>query len=338
MLGQPKPNEYTAVEDEEAADLLSEPESNEELLQRARTGKKRLRGPRWIPRVRCNTAGSVLLAALAVVTVLITIRCTFWYERRGSNAPRFRPAFSPLYDMANIPLVTKYADHSTAPNASDPSHIYRLPPSPEVDAAWTRIASADGVYPISVADVVRMGKNPALAVDAPASWGFPADKPKMMGIEAFHLLHCLNAVRKGLVTNYDYYWGSRGYGFAPPAVFARHLDHCVDVLRQHLMCHADLEPFVFNWRRGQEKPYADFAVRKTCVDFDYLLEWTEKHKDPRREELWKAIQKPEDAIEREAPKGLPQITNETIWSADGQFPVANLTGLGGKEYCLSPEP
>jgi hypothetical protein len=185
--------------------------------------------------------------------------------------------------MTSIPTITKFADHSPAPNASDPRHIYRLDPSLEVDAAWARIATADGIYPMSVADVIRAGKDPALTVDAPASWGFPPDKPKMMGIEAFHLLHCLNAVRKSLITTYDYYWGVQ-YGFTPPAVFARHLNHCVDVLRQHLMCHADLEPFTFNWRVGQTKPYADFAVKKTCVDFDYLLEWSETNKDPLHEE------------------------------------------------------
>ncbi|KAK8122647.1 hypothetical protein PG984_011317 [Apiospora sp. TS-2023a] len=335
MLSHQKSKEYTPVGDEEAADL-SETESNETLLHHKNRGHVRRHKSVWIPRFRCNTAGAILLAALTAATVVVTIQCTIWYERRGSNAPRIRPAFSPLYDMTEIPFITKYADHSTAPNASDPSHIYRLDPSPEVDAAWTRIATADGVYPMSSADVSRIGKDPSYAVDAPPSWGFPPDKPKLMGIEAFHLLHCLNAVRKGLVTTYDYYWGSRGYGFAPPAVFARHLSHCVDVLRQHLMCHADLEPFVFNWRVGQEKPYADFAVRKTCVDFEYLLEWSETHKDPRHTKLWKTIQKPEGALEREAPEGLPQITNETVWSENGLFPVANLTGLGGKEYCLSP--
>ncbi|KAK7984725.1 hypothetical protein PG988_002347 [Apiospora saccharicola] len=315
MLGHQKPKVYTPVDDEEAAGL-SEAGSNETLLCHKNRGHVRRDQSVWIPRVRCNTAGTILLAALAAATVVVTIQCTIWYERRGSNAPRARPAFSPLYGMTEIPFITKYADHSTAPNASNPSHIYRLDPCPEVDAAWTRIATADGVYPMSSADVSRIGKDPSYA--------------------AFHLLHCLNAVRKGLVTTYDYYWGSRGYGFAPPAVFARHLNHCVDVLRQHLMCHADLEPFVFNWRVGQEKPYADFAVRKTCVDFDYLLDWSERHKDPRHTELWKTIQKPEGALEREAPEGLPQITNETVWSENGLFPVANLTGLGGKEYCLSP--
>ncbi|KAK8016829.1 hypothetical protein PG993_015018 [Apiospora rasikravindrae] len=335
MFGHPKSKEYRAVEDEEAADL-SETESDENLLHKSQ-GQARRPPPPWIPRVCCNAAGSVLLAVFTAVTVLVTIQCTIWYERRGSNAPRYRPAFCDTavrYDR--YPLHHQVRRPLPRPQRLGPEPHLPPPPSPEVDAVWTRIATADGVYPISAADVSRLGKDPSYAVDAPAAWNFPPDKPKLMGLEAFHLLHCLNAVRKGLVTTYDYYWGARGYGFAPPAVFARHLDHCVDVLRQHLMCHADLEPFVFNWRVGQEKPYADFAVRKTCVDFEYLLEWAEEHKDPRHTELWKSIQKPEGVLEREAPAGLPQITNDTIWDKSGHFPVANLTGLGGKEYCLSP--
>ncbi|KAI0833979.1 hypothetical protein F5Y06DRAFT_307310 [Hypoxylon sp. FL0890] len=330
MPTRSKSKEYTAVDDEETL-YLSEAESTESFLS---DDQRRVKPPSiWIPRLRCNAAGSILIAASFVVTILVTIQCAIWYERRGSNAPRYRPAFSPLYDMVKIPMVTTYSDHSPARNASDPRHIYRLDPSPEVDAAWARIATADGVYPMSASDVVRAGKDPDLAVDAPASWGFPPDKTKMMGIEAFHLLHCLNALRKSLITTYDYYWGSR-YGFAPPAVFERHLNHCVDMLRQHLMCHADLEPFTFNWRKGQDKPYADFNIRKTCVDFDYLLEWAESHKDPQHEERWRELEKPDGVLEKEAPADLPQITEDTIWSANGKIPLANLTGFEDKEYCL----
>ncbi|KAI1206351.1 uncharacterized protein F4807DRAFT_439769 [Annulohypoxylon truncatum] len=330
MSSRPKSKQYTAVHDEETA-CLSEAESTENFL--SDNQRRNISPSTWIPQGRCNAAGFILGVACLVVTILVTIQCTIWYERRGSNAPRWRPAFSPLYDMVKIPLITTYSEHSPAPNVSDPRHIYRLDPSPEVDAAWSRIATADGVYPMSASDVVRAGKDPKLAVDAPESWGFPPGKSKMMGIEAFHLLHCLNALRKSLITTYDYYWGAK-YGFQPPAIYERHLNHCVEMLRQHLMCHADLEPFTFNWREGQAKPYADFNIQKTCVDFDYLLEWSERNKDPRHEELWRALEKPEDALQKEAPADLPQITEDTVWSASGKTPLANLTGFEGKEYCL----
>lgn len=236
----------------------------------------------------------------------------------------------------DIPLVTTFADSAPAPNSSNPAHIYRLPPGPDVDAAWDRLAAADGIFPLSSSDVVRMGKDPAYTVKAPLSWGFPPDKSNMMGIEGFHQLHCLNALRKGLIINYHHYWGSH-YGFTPPIVFARHLNHCLDMLRQHLMCHADLEGFTFDWREGQEKPYADFGIRKTCVDFDYLLEWNEKHRDPRHAELWRQLEKPEGVLQKEAPPDLPKIPDDAEWVADGRMPLAAIAGFEGKEYCLGGE-
>lgn len=90
--------------------------------------------------------------------------------------------------MINIKQVSKYMDNNPQPNDTDPTHIYRLPPSPEVDAAWDRISTADGIYPVSEADIIRIGKDPSLAVDAPPHWGFPEGKSKMAGIEAFHQL------------------------------------------------------------------------------------------------------------------------------------------------------
>ncbi len=98
------------------------------------------------------------------------------------------------------------------------------------------------------------------------------------------------------------------------------------------MCHPDLEPFTFNWRKGQYKPYADFEIQKKCVDFDYLLDWMEKHRDPRHKELWKSLERPEGVLEKEAPLGIPHITPDTIWSEDG-VAIANLTGLESKQYC-----
>ncbi|KAK7914931.1 hypothetical protein PG985_012634 [Apiospora marii] len=319
MLGLPKPKEYTAVEDEEAADF-SETESNENLLHDQKKRRVRHHKSNWIPQVRCNTAGTVLLAALTAATVLVTIQCTICTAVRHDDHPVRHQVRRPLHRPQRL------------------RPFPHLPPRPKPRSRRGLDPHRDRGRRVPHLRRRRdaPGQRPHVRRRRPALLGLPPDKQKLMGLEAFHLLHCLNAVRKGLVTTYDYYWGSRGYGFAPPAVFARHLDHCVDVLRQHLMCHADLEPFVFNWREGQEKPYADFAVRKTCVDFDYMLEWAERRKDPRHNELWKNIKKPEGALEREAPEGLPQITNDTVWSKNGLFPVANLTGLGGKEYCLSP--
>jgi hypothetical protein len=121
-------------------------------------------------------------------------------------------------------------DRSPAPNASNPDHIYRLPPSPEVDAAWDRITDI-GMYPISREDIVKIQKNPDISIIPPEFWGMGNDEhgePNyFMEIDVFHQLHCLNALRKGLIHNYDYYWGYE-YGFVPKANFERHMNHVCD--------------------------------------------------------------------------------------------------------------
>ncbi|OGE49537.1 hypothetical protein PENARI_c021G08772 [Penicillium arizonense] len=57
------------------------------------------------------------------------------------------------------------------------------------------------------------------------------------GPDVLHSLHCLNAVRKHL--DMDYYADSMAL---PPEYRRIHIDHCVDHLRQALLCHGDLTP------------------------------------------------------------------------------------------------
>lgn len=135
--------------------------------------------------------------------------------------------------MVKIPLVDKKIDNSPAANKSNPDHIFRLNPSPEVDAAWRRISNIP-MFPISHDDIVRLQKDPDISVVAPEDWGFGNDEygnPNFVfEPDVFHQLHCLNTIRKGLINNYDYYWGEM-YGFVPPVNFERHLNHVRFVCR-----------------------------------------------------------------------------------------------------------
>ena len=91
MAGRPSTKGYAAVDDEETV-CMSEAESCEDLLN---GGEKRpIRPSAWIPRVYCNAAGFLALAASTILIVLATIRGTLWYLREGSNAPAgWIPAF-----------------------------------------------------------------------------------------------------------------------------------------------------------------------------------------------------------------------------------------------------
>ncbi|KAJ5209443.1 hypothetical protein N7449_003822 [Penicillium cf. viridicatum] len=57
------------------------------------------------------------------------------------------------------------------------------------------------------------------------------------GPDVLHSLHCLNAIRKHL--DMAYYVGSMTL---PPEYRRIYIDHCIDHLRQALLCHSDLTP------------------------------------------------------------------------------------------------
>ncbi|EOD45791.1 putative tat pathway signal sequence protein [Neofusicoccum parvum UCRNP2] len=140
----------------------------------------------------------------------------------------------------------------------------------------------------------------------------------MAEIDVFHQLHCLNSLRKGLIHNYQYYWGDR-YGLDPPIMFSSHLNHCMDVLRQNIMCHADVEVITYDWRETQLHPFPNFGINKKCRDFNAVLEWQERTKlqDARRH--WYAFKKPDDAVQLPPPAGLKALGKGTGWHKGDGF-------------------
>ena len=61
------------------------------------------------------------------------------------------------------------------------------------------------------------------------------------------------------------------------------LDHCIEMLRQKLMCDADVGVITHSWVSRRETPWPDFNVRHNCRNFEGVVEWSEKHNAPKRE-------------------------------------------------------
>jgi len=84
-----------------------------------------------------------------------------------------------------------------------------------------------------------------------------------------------------------------------------HHNHCVDVLRLTIMCHADVTPVTMVdlvQNPGRRLPVGDFSTLHTCRDFDRILDWARTN--PRRV-LWKdsgvaATYRPEQGTGRQS--------------------------------------
>ncbi|PYI24195.1 hypothetical protein BO99DRAFT_428464 [Aspergillus violaceofuscus CBS 115571] len=106
----------------------------------------------------------------------------------------------------------------------------------------------------------------AEAMGLPDSWDFPWDPTrKIYFVKVYHQLHCLKNIRRA--------FNQLLSGEANPIPFG-HVEHCLDTLRQDLMCRADDTPMP----SLQLVNGAGEGQIRQCKDFEKLVAWT-KHPD-----------------------------------------------------------
>jgi len=143
---------------------------------------------------------------------------------------------------------------------------YRGPPSPEIDRAWQRLEDVR-VMSISEEELIKSGFNTD-SVRLPEQLG----GGYMASVEINHQLHCLNFLRKAL--HRDYYEFKTLEFTDHPHMVQIHLNHCIEMLRQSLMCHADVGVMAHRWVEHYPNPYPDFNVIHKCRNFEEVLQWT----------------------------------------------------------------
>lgn len=113
--------------------------------------------------------------------------------------------------------------------------------------------------------------------------------------EGMHHLHCLNLLRQSSHFNYGYYRGlaqgafvneddilEKHIGKVPfllssgNVLMFYHLGHCVDILRQQLMCTFDTSVFG-QWWVEEVGPFVDFNTQHLCKNFDVMRDWVRGH-------------------------------------------------------------
>lgn len=151
--------------------------------------------------------------------------------------------------------------------------IYRGRPSPEINAAWDRIALDARPVRITAEQLLRRGEKPTPSmVRYPDEFG----GGYMASVEVIHHLHCLDMVRRAS-------WGERDNSTShevhdSEAFWRIHLDHCIEMLRQIIMCRGDVTMFTYDWVKGVEDPFPNFNTPHQCRNFDKVLDWVDEHR------------------------------------------------------------
>lgn len=55
-------------------------------------------------------------------------------------------------------------------------------------------------------------------------------------------------------------------------------EHCIELIRQSLVCRADTALITFHWGDTVKLPQPDTTLLHKCVDWDYLMGRTEQHR------------------------------------------------------------
>ncbi|KDR67289.1 hypothetical protein GALMADRAFT_34048, partial [Galerina marginata CBS 339.88] len=58
-----------------------------------------------------------------------------------------------------------------------------------------------------------------------------------------------------------------------PNTYRTHLEHCIENLRQSLMCTANNGMITYEWVRGFSSHYPDFNTRHRCRNFQKIIAW-----------------------------------------------------------------
>ncbi|KAH8812467.1 hypothetical protein F5884DRAFT_855763 [Xylogone sp. PMI_703] len=129
-------------------------------------------------------------------------------------------------------------------------------PSPEIDAAW---------YLLLKPHFIDLDKKPNTVVDTYQN----LEGEYLTGLDVFHQLHCLNRIRQRLSP--DYYKDPNS-----PEVQQLHTDHCIDSIRQSIMCFGDMTPIPLQYNAVVDKLVPEFETTHTCRSFQALWDYSNK--------------------------------------------------------------
>ena len=70
----------------------------------------------------------------------------------------------------------------------------------------------------------------------------------------------------------------------------RHMGHCIEQLRQAIMCHSDVTPYTWVWDEKEKHLRNENVTPHTCRNFDKIRDWAVAHKAERDLDFFKYVE------------------------------------------------
>lgn len=159
-------------------------------------------------------------------------------------------------------------------------------PTDEMDEAWVELIRGGCTNPVTATVISLLTLTPKdrgillSHQEAYEAWGPQHEQfwnqrsgGYFAGIEMLHMLHCVNQIRK-------LFYPER-YPRVQTTQLRVHRDHCLNSIREHIMCKADMTPLPTRWTQGIQNYYIEVNRPHTCRNFQKLRDFvTDRAKGP----------------------------------------------------------
>ncbi|OQV07284.1 hypothetical protein CLAIMM_11739 [Cladophialophora immunda] len=203
-----------------------------------------------------------LYTAIVHLAILILVPAVIVLHRRAGKGQIHDPMlqlYSPVND--HIEHEIKLIKGGFA-FSNDPDAKAYVGSSNATNELWLDL------YQYSGPSIVSAEENALLPQKTSNIKGHP-DKHVMI-LEVFHELHCLDRIRQSLYPE-TFGWVTYPDGTKDTKKMG-HLEHCVDLLRQTIMCVGDTSVGIFQ-RQEDGSLKADSDVLRVCRSFEKIHEW-----------------------------------------------------------------
>ncbi|KAJ8520845.1 hypothetical protein ONZ45_g2363 [Pleurotus djamor] len=197
------------------------------------------------------------------------------------------PPVEPLLEYELVKFHTGFFDEE------EPS-VFDGPSTDAMDDAWRDLYD---IWTYAISSLTEEENNRLADPTVPV---FGNHSELFGGLDVFHQLHCLDYVRQAIEP--ERYGGAHHHVKRTPSPFARrrpttdlphvsdteHVAHCIDMVRQSLMCSADIS--IVSWYMPTASPghkplpLPRFDQTRMCRNFDKLRDWA-KERTPAPEAL-----------------------------------------------------
>ncbi|KAH6633942.1 hypothetical protein B0J18DRAFT_405658 [Chaetomium sp. MPI-SDFR-AT-0129] len=160
-------------------------------------------------------------------------------------------------DVPYSPAPVKYVNKLLVGDPDTPKFMGE--PRPEMDAAWHDLLDAT---------LIRYTEDELLQANNATSVRH-VDGGYVGGLGISHSLHCLKRIKQYL--HPDYYYNHEEQDWKE---LYSHVDHCLESLRQEILCSADVNVYTLKWtRHSRVKPTVKVPQPHACVDWQALHGW-----------------------------------------------------------------